>query len=141
MVTDLDTALVALADPTRRHVVDLLRERPRRAGELAAACGMSGPAMSKHLRVLRASGVVEERRVAQDARVHLYQLRPEPFVALQAWLDQIQAYWVDQLAAFKAHAEQTGGASAGHDRSRRPARDEPIDEESHDRVRGEEHRS
>jgi DNA-binding transcriptional ArsR family regulator len=102
MVTDLDAALVALADPTRRHVVDLLRERPHCAGELAAACGMSGPAMSKHLRVLRTTGMIEERRVAQDARIHLYALRPEPFLALQTWLDQIHASWADQLAAFKA---------------------------------------
>jgi DNA-binding transcriptional ArsR family regulator len=107
MEHDLDATLAALADPTRRHVVELLRERPRRAGELAAAAAMSGPAMSKHLRVLRASGLVEEQRVERDARVHLYQLRPEPFVALQAWLDQMQAFWTDQLDAFKAHVERT----------------------------------
>jgi DNA-binding transcriptional ArsR family regulator len=124
MVTDLDAALVALADPTRRRVVDLLRDRPRRAGELAVACEMSGPAMSKHLHVLRASGLVEEQRVALDARVHLYQLRPEPFDALQAWLDQVRAYWTNQLAAFKAHAEQRGDVGAGPaPPSQRAARD------------------
>jgi hypothetical protein len=62
--------------------------------------------MSKHLRILRASGMVDELRVEADARIHLYQLRPEPFLALQAWLDQVQAYWRDQLIAFKTHAEQ-----------------------------------
>ena len=109
MVNELDTTLAALADPTRRHVVDLLRERPRRAGELAAASAMSGPAMSRHLRLLRASGLVEveEERIDQDARLRVYRLRPEPFVALQAWLDQVQAFWTDQLDAFKAHAERT----------------------------------
>jgi DNA-binding transcriptional ArsR family regulator len=107
MVTDLDDLFAALADPTRRHVVELLRERPRRAGELAAAAGMSGPAMSKHLRQLRASGLVADERVARDARVHLYHLRPEPFSALQAWLDQMQAFWTDQLDAFKEHVERT----------------------------------
>ena len=108
---DLDTTPAALADPTRRQVVELLRERPRRAGELAAACAMSGPAMSRHLRVLRASGLVrvdvEEEQVEQDARLRVYRLRPEPFVDLQAWLDQVQAFWADQLEAFKAHVERT----------------------------------
>jgi DNA-binding transcriptional ArsR family regulator len=107
MVNDLDATLAALAEPTRRQVVELLRERPRRAGELAAAAEMSGPAMSRHLRVLRASGLVEEERVERDARVRVYRLRPEPFVALQEWLDQVQAFWTDQLGAFKAHAERT----------------------------------
>jgi DNA-binding transcriptional ArsR family regulator len=109
MVNELDTTLAALADPTRRHVVELLRERPRRAGELAAAASMSGPAMSRHLRLLRASGLVEveEEQIDQDARLRVYRLRPEPFIALQAWLDQVQAFWTDQLEAFKAHAERT----------------------------------
>ncbi len=110
MVTDLDTTLAALADPTRRHVVELLREHPRRAGELAAACALSGPAMSRHLRVLRAGGLVkvdvEEEQVEQDARLRVYRLRPEPFVDLQVWLDQVQAFWTDQLEAFKAHVER-----------------------------------
>src|SRR5437763_13509753 len=111
MVNNLDATLAALADPTRRHVVELLRERPRRAGELAAACAMSGPAMSRHLRVLRVSGLVkvdvEEEQVEQDARLRVYRLRPEPFTDLQAWLDQMQAFWTDQLEAFKAHVERT----------------------------------
>ena len=59
MNNELDTTLAALADPTRRQVVELLRERPRRAGELASACAMSSPAMSRHLRMLRASGLVK----------------------------------------------------------------------------------
>jgi DNA-binding transcriptional ArsR family regulator len=140
MVTELDAAFVALADPTRRQVVDLLRECPRRAGQLAAACGMSGPAMSKHLRVLRDTGLVEGQRVAQDARVHLYQLRPEPFVALQAWLDQVHAYWADQLAAFKSHAEQIGGTGAGRAASRGAARDD-LTTDHHRWPRAEEDRS
>ena len=110
-MNDLDTTLTALADPTRRHVVELLRERPRRAGDLAAACAMSGPAMSRHLRVLRSGGLVkvdsEEEQVEQDARLRVYRLRPEPFVDLQAWLDQVQAFWTDQLDAFKTHVERT----------------------------------
>ncbi|HEY6407883.1 MAG TPA: metalloregulator ArsR/SmtB family transcription factor [Ktedonobacteraceae bacterium] len=109
MSNDLDTTLAALADPTRRQVVELLRERPRRAGELASACAMSNPAMSRHLRVLRASGLVEveEQQGSNDARYRVYWLRSDPFIDLQKWLDQVQAFWTDQLGAFKDYAERT----------------------------------
>jgi DNA-binding transcriptional ArsR family regulator len=107
-VPDLDSTFSALADPTRRRVVELLRERPRRAGELAATTDMSPPAMSRHLRVLRSSGLIEAELVDDDARLRVYRLRPERFVALQAWLDQVQAFWGEQLGAFKAHAERRG---------------------------------
>lgn len=63
--------------------------------------------MSRHLRVLRATGLVQADPTEQDARVRVYRLRPERFVALQAWLDQVQAFWAEQLVAFKAHAERT----------------------------------
>lgn len=106
MVNDVDIALAALADPTRRRIVELLRERPRRAGELVEAFDMSGPAVSRHLRILRQGGLVNEHGLDEDARVRIYRLRPEPFVALQAWLDQVQAFWADQLGAFKEHAER-----------------------------------
>jgi DNA-binding transcriptional ArsR family regulator len=106
-VNDLDATLAALADPTRRRVIDALRTGPQRAGELAAAAAMSPPAMSRHLRVLRSSGLVEAEAGDQDARLRLYRLRPEPFIALHAWLDQVQAFWSEQLGAFKSHAERT----------------------------------
>ena len=93
----LDATLAALADPTRRGVIDLLRRKPRRA------------AMSRHLRVLRKAGLVEEREPDDDARVRIYRLRPERFGALRNWLDQVEAFWADQLGAFKAHAERTRG--------------------------------
>ncbi len=105
----LDQTFVALADPTRRGVVDLLRKRPRRAGELAAALDMSPPAMSRHLRVLRRTGLVEEAGLEEDARVRVYRLRPEPFSAMRQWLDQVEAFWTLELEAFKAHAERSRG--------------------------------
>lgn len=108
-MNDLDATLAALADPTRRKVVDLLRDGPRRAGDLAATAEMSPPAMSRHLRVLRANGLVEVESGEDDARLRLYRLRPERFVALQGWLDQVQAFWSEQLGAFKAHTERTRG--------------------------------
>ena len=104
---DLDGTLTALADPTRRRVVDLLRERPRRAGELADAFGASPAAMSRHLRVLRTRGLIEEERVGEDARVRVYRLRREPFSDLGSWLAEIEGYWNDQLRAFKAQAERS----------------------------------
>ena len=105
---NLDRTLAALADPTRRQVVDLLRERPRRVGELAAGCATSAPAISRHLRVLRASGLVEveAEQLDHDARLRVYRLRPEPFVTLQIWLDQVQSIWNEQLGAFKTYAER-----------------------------------
>jgi DNA-binding transcriptional ArsR family regulator len=102
----LDATFVALADPTRRRVIELLRKKPQRAGDLAAAFDMVPPAMSRHLRVLRTSGLVEEGGLPEDARVRVYRLRAEPFSELRSWLDEVEAFWADQLSAFKAHAEQ-----------------------------------
>jgi DNA-binding transcriptional ArsR family regulator len=101
----LDRTFRALADPTRRGVIDLLRKKPRRAGELAAAFDMSPPAMSRHLRVLRKTGLVEEDGLDDDARVRVYRLCPAPFAALRDWLDEVETFWADQLDAFKVHAE------------------------------------
>lgn len=104
---DVDRTLAALADPTRRGVVELLRKGPRRAGELAIALDVSPPALSRHLRVLRSEGLVEEERQGEDARVRVYRLKPEPFRELRGWLDEVEAFWTDQLDAFKEHAERT----------------------------------
>jgi len=98
--------LTALADPHRRHVIDLLREKPRRASELARAAGLSPPAMSRHLRSLRQAGLVEESHPVFDARVRVYRLRPAPMASLKAWLEETERLWTDQLAAFKTHLEQ-----------------------------------
>lgn len=112
-MSQLDSAFEALADGTRRGVVELLRKRPRRASELADALGQSRPAMSRHLRVLRTSGLVELAGEAADARVRVYRLRPEPFEALRHWLDEVERFWGNQLAAFAAHAERTRGRKRG----------------------------
>lgn len=96
---------VALADPTRRRVIELLGDRAHRAGELAAAVGTSAPVMSRHLRILLEAGFVADERVPGDARLRVFRLRPEPVTALQAWLDQLQAHWNEQLGAFKRHVE------------------------------------
>jgi len=73
-----------VADPTRRRLLDLLRERPRLVGELTGALAISQPGVSKHLRVLRAAGLVDVR---QDAQRRWYELRPEPLAEVDAWLE------------------------------------------------------
>ncbi|MBF6558059.1 MAG: winged helix-turn-helix transcriptional regulator [Acidimicrobiales bacterium] len=95
-----------LADPKRRRVVQLLGTRPHRAGELAEATGMSQPAMSRHLKILLDSGIIEDERVPEDARVRLFKLQPDSLVAVQAFLDQLQAEWRSQLRSFKRHVER-----------------------------------
>ena len=102
----LDHTFAALADPTRRGVIDMLRKQPRRAGDLADELGMSRPAMSRHLKVLRTTGLIEPASDDADARAKIYRLRPEPFSALRDWLDEVEQFWAGQLAAFKAHAER-----------------------------------
>jgi DNA-binding transcriptional ArsR family regulator len=67
---------------------------------------MSRPALSRHLRVLRDSGLVDVEMLPDDARGRMYSLRADRFVAMQAWLDQIEAFWSEQLGAFKQHAEK-----------------------------------
>jgi DNA-binding transcriptional ArsR family regulator len=102
----LDRTFGALADPTRRSVIDLLRKKPRKASELAEHLSMTRPAMSRHLRVLRKTGLVTEKELETDARVRMYQLEREPFSALRTWLDDVEGFWTDQLASFKSHAER-----------------------------------
>ncbi len=86
--------------------MELLRERPRRASELAEASGTTRPAMSRHLRVLRSSGLVGVETLKEDARGRVYRLRADRLLALQAWLDEMRTFWTGQLGAFKAHAER-----------------------------------
>ena len=104
----LDSTLRALADPSRRGVVELLRREPQRAGDLARALAMTPPALSRHLRVLRQSGLVEESHETDDARVRVYCLRRERFTELSAWLGELDAFWTEQLGAFAAHVGQQG---------------------------------
>ena len=101
----LDRTLAALGDPERRRVVDLLRLGPRRAGELATEMGLRAPAMSRHLRVLRESGLVTESHPEFDARVRIYTLQPEPMAELKRWLEETEQLWSEQLVAFKQRVE------------------------------------
>jgi DNA-binding MarR family transcriptional regulator len=72
---------------------------------LAEAAGLSAPAMSRHLKILLNAGVIEDERVPDDARLRVFKLRPQSLVAIQAFLDQLQAEWNVQLKSFKRHVE------------------------------------
>ena len=102
----IDKTLAALADPHRRHAVELLGQRPRRAGELADALGLPAPAMSRHLRRLKQSGLVEETHPEFDARVRIYALKDGAMAELKRWLADTEAMWAAQLSGFKAHVEK-----------------------------------
>lgn len=102
----VDRTLAALADPVRRRGVELLAERPRRAGELAAELGVSPAVMSRHLRVLRDAQLVDEEHPQFDARVRIFSLRAQPMDVLKTWLADAETGWSEQLAAFKAHVER-----------------------------------
>lgn len=102
----LDVTFGALAEPSRRGVIDLLRKEPRRAGELADALGLSAPAMSRHLKILRDAGLVERAFDEDDARANVYRLRQERFTELRDWLEEVDRFWTRQLAAFAQHVEK-----------------------------------
>ena len=93
-------ALEALADPTRRRIVELLAERDRDAGEIASHFRVSRPAVSRHLRVLRDHGLVQARGVAQR---RVYSLEPEPLEELDAWLIKYRRFWTNRLDALDVH--------------------------------------
>src|SRR3954449_7975264 len=92
----------ALADPTRRAVLDLLRRGNQPAGQIASAFPVSRPAISKHLRLLRRAHLVSEHR---EGRHRVYQLNPEPLRAVDSWLQQYRMFWAASLNNLKAFVE------------------------------------
>src|SRR6476661_4184291 len=98
----VEAAFHALADPTRRALLDLLRQGTQPAGQIARAFPISRPAISKHLRLLRRAHLVQERR---EGRNRLYQLNPEPLKAVDTWLQQYRVFWETNLNSLKAFVE------------------------------------
>jgi DNA-binding transcriptional ArsR family regulator len=98
------TVLEAIAEPTRRRILDAVRVRERSVGDLVEHTGMHQPGVSRHLRILRDAGLVEVRR---DAQRRLYRLRPEPLRELDAWLEPYRAEWEGRLDALERHLERT----------------------------------
>ena len=97
-----DSAFNALADPTRRAVLDLLRAGTRPAGEIARAFPISRPAISKHLKILRRAHLVDEHR---EGRHRFYQLNPEPLKTVDSWLDEYRRFWTANLESLKSFVE------------------------------------
>src|SRR5579863_8152466 len=92
----------ALADPTRRAVLDLLRRGAQPAGQIAQAFPVSRPAISKHLRLLRRAHLVREHR---EGRHRVYQLNPDPLRAVDSWIEQYRVFWSASLTNLKAFVE------------------------------------
>lgn len=97
-------ALEALADPTRRRIVELLAEGERDAGTLATQFPVSRPAVSRHLRVLRESGLVQVRGEAQR---RVYSLDPAPLAEVDAWLERYRGFWRNRLDALETQLRRT----------------------------------
>ncbi len=98
----VEPVFAAVADPTRRAILALVRGRELSAGEVAGCFAVSRPAISRHLRILRQAGLVHERR---DSRLRLYSLAPERLQVLDRWLEQYRVFWPLQLQALKQHVE------------------------------------
>jgi DNA-binding transcriptional ArsR family regulator len=91
----------AIADPVRREILTRLRDGPLPAGAIASRFAISRPAVSRHLRVLRDAGLIEEQRPEADRRVRVYTLRAEPVEELAGWLDAVSRGWQSRLESFK----------------------------------------
>jgi DNA-binding transcriptional ArsR family regulator len=115
MVTQKTAVFAAIADPTRRSILDSLRAGERSAGAIASCYRMSRPAISKHLRVLREAGLVHERR---ESRLRLYSLHAEPLREVEQWLDHYRVHWAARLHDLKRVAE-AAARDADHS-TRRP---------------------
>ncbi len=101
---DLVTTIFAvLAEPTRRRILDLLRDEPRSVGDLVTELGLTQPGTSKHLKVLRDAGLVTVRR---DAQRRWYELRPDPLAEVDAWLAPYRQLWANRLDALERHLEK-----------------------------------
>ncbi|GAA1219049.1 DNA-binding transcriptional regulator, ArsR family [Prauserella alba] len=101
-ITQVATTFEVLAEPRRREILDLLRDRERLVGELAGRLDLTQPAVSKHLRVLREAGLVGVR---QDAQRRWYRLRPQPLAEVDAWLEPYRRLWSDSLDALERHLD------------------------------------
>jgi DNA-binding transcriptional ArsR family regulator len=109
MRNNLDDTFLALSDKTRLAVIELLVKAPLCSSEIAESLGTTRPTMSRHLSVLRRAGFIEETSQGEDARVRVYQLKRERFSEMRDFIDEVEAFWGDKLASFKAHAEKKYG--------------------------------
>lgn len=98
-MTNANRVFAALHDPTRRTILERLRDRPRAVGEIARGLPVTRPAVSQHLKVLKEAGLVDDR---SEGTRRIYQIDPKGLGAMRAWLDQ---FWDAALTAFAAEVE------------------------------------
>jgi len=98
----------AVADPTRRAILDRLRQGSAPVTELASGFRISRPAISKHLRVLRSARLVRERK---EGRQRIYQLEPERLQEVAKWAEEYRSFWHHNITSLKRHLEQTSEKS------------------------------
>ena len=103
-------AFEVLAEPSRRRILDLVRDEERSVGELVNSLAMSQPAVSKHLRVLREEGFVVSR---VDGQRRLYHIRPAPLVEVEAWLEPYRRLWSERLESLARYLEVPGDGQEG----------------------------
>ena len=107
-MSQMTSTFDVLAEPTRRRILDLIRDEERPVNDLVARLDISQPGVSKHLRILREGGFVEVR---QDAQRRFYELRPAPLAEVDAWLAPYRRLWAGRLDALERHLD----AAADHD--------------------------
>jgi DNA-binding transcriptional ArsR family regulator len=110
------TAFEVVAEPNRRRILDLLCADARSVGELVDALGMNQPAVSKHLRVLKAARLVD---VEVDAQRRVYRLRPEPLLELEEWLAPYRRFWSDRLDLLGRHLDRMPDPPRSRSKQRR----------------------
>ena len=103
-MTASTAVLEAIAEPTRRRILDAVRSGERSVSELVEEVGMHQPGVSRHLKVLRDAGLVDVRK---DAQRRLYTLRPEPLMDLDAWLEPYRIEWTNRLDSLERHLRRT----------------------------------
>jgi DNA-binding transcriptional ArsR family regulator len=96
--------LDVIAEPTRRQILDAVRDSECSVNDLVERVGMHQPGVSRHLKVLRDAGLVDVRR---DAQRRMYRLRPEPLMELDTWLEPYRAHWAGRLDALERHLKRT----------------------------------
>jgi DNA-binding transcriptional ArsR family regulator len=110
-----DQVLAALADPTRRRIVELLGEEPRTATQIHRAFPIAAPAVSRHLRVLRDAGLIAPQRVPGDDRVRLYTLEPQRLDIVAGWINEVSRHWQQQLESFKDYVVALRSSGGGRE--------------------------
>jgi DNA-binding transcriptional ArsR family regulator len=106
-IRDMESTFAIIAEPRRRAILSLLASSELSVGDIEERLRLSQPSVSKHLRVLRAAGLVESRT---DAQRRLYRIRPEPLMEVDAWLTPFRRFWSAHVDALERHLDRVNPA-------------------------------